>query len=440
MKRFTLMRALVPLLFTALLSACDSEGIDRFDDGAALGSATSTGAVNGGPNRFVQLEKLSFEAELPSVINVLFQAKDRFDNAIAGLQTSDFQILEDNEPVSVAETSLSIVPREELPFSLRTVLMVDTSSSISPSDLDQIKAALLSLIVDVDGSSLLLPQQEIAIYSFNDTVTLLRDFSSNTEGLVSTIENIQPAIAITPTDFFGAAITGAGQVEDSFDINQITQGAVIIITDGTDTAGRNSLNDAIDAVKDKSVYTLGVGNEISADTLGRIGTAGTFSLGSFDQLNSALATINQQVVDSANSFYFLNYASPKRRAEGNASSIHDIRLLVLNNANRGSSATITDSFDSSEFSNVQAEVIVSGPNRLELQQSAVFRATTRWAPQPINNYIWSLQDDNTACEIGNQTSTSITVTGVAAGNCTLMVEDLSAGGAAAWFSIEVVTD
>ena len=111
MKRFTLMRALVPLLFTALLSACDSEGIDRFDDGAALGSATSTGAVNGGPNRFVQLEKLSFEAELPSVINVLFQAKDRFDNAIAGLQTSDFQILEDNEPVSVAETSLSIVPR-----------------------------------------------------------------------------------------------------------------------------------------------------------------------------------------------------------------------------------------------------------------------------------------------------------------------------------------
>ena len=160
MKRFALIRALVPLLFTVLLSACDSEGIDRFDEAASLGSGT--GAVSTGPNRFVQLEKLSFEATLPSIISVMFQAKDRFDNAISGLQTNDFQILEDDLPVSVAETSLSIVPREQLPFSLRTVLMIDTSSSISPSDLDKIKAALLGLIIDVNGRSLLLPQQEIA--------------------------------------------------------------------------------------------------------------------------------------------------------------------------------------------------------------------------------------------------------------------------------------
>lgn len=439
MNRFALIRALVPLLFTVLLSACDSEGIDRFDEAASLGSGT--GAVSTGPNRFVQLEKLSFEATLPSIISVMFQAKDRFDNAISGLQTNDFQILEDDLPVSVAETSLSIVPREQLPFSLRTVLMIDTSSSISPSDLDKIKAALLGLIIDVNGRSLLLPQQEIAIYSFDDTVTLLRDFSSSTEGLVSTIENIQPAIAITPTDFYGAAITGAGRIEDSFDLNQITQGAVIIITDGTDTAGRNTLEDAIDAVTGKSVYTLGVGDEISADILGRIGTRGTFNLRSFDQLNSALATINQQVVDSANSFYFLHYASPKRRAEGDASSIHNIELSVINNANNGSSSTITDSFDSSEFSNVQAEVVIAGPNRLELQQSAVYRANTRWAPQPISNYVWSLQEEgNTSCAIGNQTSTSITVTGVASGNCTLIAEDLSAGGVQAWFTIEVVLD
>ena len=194
---------------------------------------------------------------------------------------------------------------------------------------------------------------------------------------------------------------------------------MIIITDGTDTAGRNTLEDAIDAVTGKSVYTLGVGDEISADILGRIGTRGTFNLRSFDQLNSALATINQQVVDSANSFYFLHYASPKRRAEGDASSIHNIELSVINNANNGSSSTITDSFDSSEFSNVQAEVVIAGPNRLELQQSAVYRANTRWAPQPISNYVWSLQEEgNTSCAIGNQTSTSITVTGVASGNCT----------------------
>ena len=131
------------------LSACSSEGIDRVpeqdqvDRGNVTSSATrdfpdSIGTA--GPSRYVLLNKLNFEAKLPSIVSVLFQASDQYGNAIAGLQTPDFQVLEDNEAVSETETSLSIVPHEELPFSLRTILMVDNSSSILPADLDRIKA------------------------------------------------------------------------------------------------------------------------------------------------------------------------------------------------------------------------------------------------------------------------------------------------------------
>ncbi len=443
MKLLNYKRAFFPLLLTLLVSACDGEGIDRnlSNDGInPSGSSRGSSIVSNSPNRFVQLEKLSFESTLPSIISVMFQATDQYGKAIAGLQTSDFILLEDNEAVSAAETSLSIVPHEQLPFSLRTVIMIDVSSSISPSDLEKIKSAVRGMIIDTEGQSKLLPQQEVALYSFNDTVSLLRDFSSNTDSLVNTLESIQPAVAITPTDFYGAVIIGASRIEDSFDITQISQGTVIIITDGTDTAARNTYLNATAAVNGKSVYTLGIGDEISEDVLHRIGTSGTFALRNFEQLNSVLTSINQQVVDSANSFYYLHYASPKRGAESAASSEHTIRLSVQNNANRSGSSVITDRFDASEFSNVQAEVVVSGPKRLELQQSAIYRANTRWGPQPISDYLWTLPAENISCEMERLSSSSIRVTGVASGSCTLTAEDQSAGGVQGWYSIDVVTD
>ncbi len=439
---------LAQILFAALasataLSACDGEGIDRLqnDAGAATQNISQTsGATVVGPNRFVQLEKINFDAALPSVITVMFQATDRYGGAIAGLQTSDFAILEDNQPVSPAETSLAIVPHDELPYSLRTVVMIDVSSSISPADLAQIKDGVLGMLTNADGQSSLLPQQEIAIYTFNDRVELLRDYTNNTDDLVATLQSIQPADAITPTDFYGAVIAGAGRIEDTFDITQITQGNLIIITDGTDTAARNTQADALSSVIGKSVYTLGVGDEISAETLQQFGTSGTFALRNFAQLNSSLEAINQQVVDSANSFYFLHYASPKRGAEGAQTSIHDITLSVNNNSNRGNTAVISDQFDATDFSNVEPEVIITGPKRLELLQAGIYRATTRWGPQPSGSYLWSLPVDNTACQIDSLSTTSIRVTGVALGSCTLTAEDQTAGGVQAWYSLDVVAD
>ena len=444
MKSLKLKRALFPLLFTVLLSACDSEGIDRAlaADDAVIGSSTlsTNGITASEPNRFVQIEKINFEATLPSIISVMFQATDRFGSAITDLQTSDFILLEDNEPVSVAETSLAIVPHEQLPFSIRTVIMIDVSSSISPSDLDKIKAAVRGMITNTEGQSTLLPQQEIALYSFNDTVSLLDDFTNHTDNLLTTLENIQPAVAITPTDFYGAVITGTSRVENSADLDQISQGNVIIITDGTDTAARNTLSSALDSVNGKSVYTLGVGDEISESILEQIGTSGTIALRNFEQLNAVLRSINQEVVDRANSFYFLHYASPKRGAESADSSIHDIRLSVANNANTGGTSVITDQFDSTDFSNVEAAVVISGPQRLELQQAGIYRANTRWSSQPIGNFVWSLPPENTSCHLDRLSSTSIRVTAVATGECTLTAEDQAAGGIQGWFTIEVITD
>ncbi|OED39443.1 hypothetical protein AB833_15390 [Chromatiales bacterium (ex Bugula neritina AB1)] len=439
-----------PLVLSLLIS-CSSEGIDRnldaleglpsHSDGA---STTGVGPDLGspldrpGPRRYVLLEQLNFEATLPSIISILFHASDQYGNAISGLQTSDFTLLEDQTEISRTETSLSIVPHQELPFTLQTVVMIDVSSSIQPADLDKMKTAVKALLVNDEGTSRLLPQQEIALFTFNDTITQLKGFSSSTQSLVEAVDSIQPAIAITPTDFYGAIIQGTSQWTDNFDLSSIVQGTLIIITDGTDTASRHTLRDAVSAVRGKSVYTLGVGSEISREALSAIGTSGSHALVNFSELRNALESINAQVKNAANSFYYLHYASPKRKAEGaNASSSHSIRLSVLDNANQTSSGTISGVFDSTEFSNVSAEVIIAGPRRLELQQTATLRASTRWGPSPDANYIWSLNDNNFSCSMDVVTNNVVRITGVAEGNCTIQAQDTSAGGVRNWHSVTV---
>jgi len=433
------------------LSSCSSEGIDRnleahnellLGDAPSAGNAPTLGSPldRPGPNRYVLLEKLNFEAALPSIISILFRASDQYGNAISGLQTADFSLLEDNQSVSRAETSLSVVPQQELPFSLMTVIMIDVSSSIQPADLDKTKAAVNSLLIDENGSSRLLPQQQVALYTFDDSVSQLKGFSSNADSLVATINAIQPAIAITPTDFYGAVIEGTAQWTDSFDLSSIVQGTLIIITDGTDTAGRHSYKEALAASKGKAVYTLGVGNEIAASTLASVGTAGSYALQNFEQLQQALESISQQVKNTANSFYYLHYASPKRRAEGAGSSNHTIKLSVANNANSSASGVITENFNSADFSNVSAQLVVSGPSRIETRQTATLRASTRWGPSPDTSYVWTIDDRNEACSMDVVSNSAARVTGVAEGSCTIQVEDLSAGSVRTWHSISVVSD
>jgi len=89
-------------------------------------------------------------------------------------------------------------------------------------------------------------------------------------------------------------------------------------------------------------------------------------------------------------------------------------------------------------------VIISGPNRIELDQSGIISATTRWGPQTPSNFVWSLPEDNTTCQIDRLTATitatSIRLTGVATGNCTLTAEDQAAGGVQGWFSVNIFSN
>ena len=405
-----------------LLGGCD--GIDeRSENGGDGGRGGSEGIV---------LEKLEFSQSPPSIITIFFRAKDGNGRPVATLTNDDFEVLENDQPVSPTETWQEVVPRDALPYSLETVILLDTSNSIAsnPENLEKMKAAVKSLVVDSEGNSVLLPQQRIAVYTFsdferNETPTEVRAFSSNAQGLAEAIDAIPTPIP-DATNLYGAVRYGVSLWSDQFDTSRITQGQLIVVTDGSDTTNRFTLNEALQAIGDKSVFTIAIGNELSPDVLQQLGTAGRFRLDNFDQLQATLAAVTQEISDLANSFYYLHYASPKRAAGGDRSnSNHTLTLRVKNNKNTADDAVIgPETFNSFEFTRAIPQVAITGPTTIEVGQQADYTARTRWTHR-AGSYSWEVTG---ACDQLGPTGDSYGVRGSVIGECELIATDNNNNG------------
>jgi hypothetical protein len=114
-----------------------------------------------------------------------------------------------------------------------------------------------------------------------------------------------------------------------------------VFTDGSDTQGRHTLQEALDALGSRNrVYTVGLGSEIEPDVLKQLGTAGFFSIDDAGQLEKRFREIQSDIVATANSFYWLSYSSPKR-----GYSQHQLLVTIRNSP----SGRIELSFSSRDF-------------------------------------------------------------------------------------------
>jgi hypothetical protein len=86
---------------------------------------------------------------------------------------------------------------------------------------------------------------------------------------------------------------------------------MIVFTDGSDTQGSTSFNDALNAINGRRVYTVGLGEDIEPEILEILGTSGFYYVNDINTLNTAFQEIADEINDYANSFYWLNYSSPK---------------------------------------------------------------------------------------------------------------------------------
>jgi hypothetical protein len=252
---------------------------------------------------------------LPCYIHFMFQVIDYDKRGYSQLKRSDFLLKEDDQPVSVTESEDTLINRHAVHYTLKTVIMLDNSASVN-ANLSSIKTAAKTLLRSMD------PSQQIALYSFSDHPIVLQDFTTDSIKLRQAVDKLTEGPQTT--DLNGAVITGTSRWQDYYTVNDICQGFLILVTDGRDTQGRWNLAQALAARGSKRIFAIGLGNEIDPVALGKIANQGFTFLDKYTTLPARFKEIQQEMVDWANSFYWLRYQSPKR-----SDKMHTLKMILI---------------------------------------------------------------------------------------------------------------
>ncbi len=265
----------------------------------------------------------SVTTEQPNKVKILFQVLDLEERGVDNLTANDFELFENGDRISPLESNLQISKRLNNNYNLKTVLMLDNSTSITdddPQNLPSIKNAAIQLVNGMED------QQQISVFKFSASPEQLIDFTgkANQSGIIAAINSIDRGSK--STNLYGAVIRGAQELTESFTANLIEQSYMILFSDGDDTQESNTLAQALDAVAGKKVYTVGLGVDINPEVLDLIGTEGYFQINEANELTQIFTQIQADIVQLANSFYWLEYESPKR---GN--NEHLLNLFIKDN-------------------------------------------------------------------------------------------------------------
>jgi len=326
------------LLFAIFFSACKKNDNDSDNN-------------NGCP---VNIEIQETFDDLPHRVAVFFKAEDCNGLPLADLTKDDFDLFENTNNISSFEADARIIPNKQI-FAYNTLLLLDLSGSILESDnLDVLKEASRSFIDRVLPSETTDPNFEaikMEIWWFDGSTAIhqLVAPSSNPTLLKAGITAITPNISSdNSTNLHGAIIQGAEKVRTRLqqylnaDSINIAATSLVLFTDGTDQASRETEEEARNAIanapSDISFYAIGLGGEIDKEMLQTIGRNGFVETIDITNLTGKFNEIAKLVRDEANSHYYLGYCSPKRAGQ------HEITIRI-----KGRSGEGIANFDASDF-------------------------------------------------------------------------------------------
>jgi hypothetical protein len=299
------------LIAIALLSA----GLAACDDGP-----TEPRTVIEDKGLALRLE--SKEVRSPANVSIVFQVRTSAGKPVPGLAVEDFTLFENGDPISSFEAARAILPKPGK-FVARTMLVLDLSGSVlNPSSLPALKEAARSFIIATTPASAM-NETEIGIWWFDGAADLhsLGPSTNNRAALLAAIDKIAPGISKDVSTNLNGAVIHAVEMAAEKDREDerrdvISANSVVIFTDGTDRAARRTEQDALETVLRYkgavSIYTIGLGNEIREASLKTIGASGFVSARDVSELESAFSAVGANIRDEANSYYLLEYCSPKR--------------------------------------------------------------------------------------------------------------------------------
>ncbi|MDR0681945.1 MAG: VWA domain-containing protein, partial [Dysgonamonadaceae bacterium] len=288
----------------------------------------------------------------PSFVDVLVSVKDNNGKGVDYLENVDFAVTENGEAIS-SESHSYIRKMDAIPFNIKTVLMLDNSSSIGYKDIERLKQAAVELVKIKNE------KQEYAIYSFSDNAILIQDFTADVNTLVQRISQIKTGSSTT--DLYNSYITGMNKLPAEYSTKDAIQKCFfVMISDGDETQHKYTTaleNAALSARGAKTAYMIGLGQDLNTTRLTKLASsdANYFSVTNTSGLKSIFLQIQNDIMREANSFYNLTYLSAKRENNGTVT----LRLSVNNNQNGNSDCYYQTTFVGTGFETTNAGVYLN---------------------------------------------------------------------------------
>jgi Ca-activated chloride channel family protein len=248
------------------------------------------------------------------VVSVTVTVRDAQGQLVTDLPRDAFDVREDGESQGVTQFT-----RERVPLSL--VVLLDTSDSMFGSRLQDARDAVERFV-----TGLLDPSDEFAIAAFNHQLRVVLDWTDSVTGVHNVLERLRSTGSTALYD----AISG---VLPLIDLRHRERAAVLVISDGTDTASDAKLRDVQSALNRNEAFVYAVAIDApdrrpinaSVNTVA-LATITDQSGGHTETVQSTGALLDalQRIAEELNHQYLVGYATPRRPDE----KYHTIRVRI----------------------------------------------------------------------------------------------------------------
>ncbi len=218
---------------------------------------------------------------------------------VTNLKASDWELLEDGQPVPV-DTAERV---QDIDNPIAVVLGIDVNAGMDGKPLRDTKDAASDFVFN------LLPQDEVAALSFGDGVKLLHRFSNNKPAVVARIRELQTGNEST---LYDAVLQGLDMLAQQPSGRKV----MLFLSDGQDTASRARLADVLARASEARVpiFTIGLGTEVNMDALRKISDA-SGGVALYAPTSEDVLGAYQTVANHLRSEYALTFRS-KLKADG----------------------------------------------------------------------------------------------------------------------------
>lgn len=252
----------------------------------------------------------TFEAGI-EIINLTVSVTDAVNRYVTDLSERDFAIYEDG-----VRQEVSLFTHESLPISL--VLMIDTSASMEEK-LPVAQGAALRFVKTLRA------QDQAEVVQFNDRAAPLQDFTSDHTALEVAIKRTE---ASGPTALHNALYIALKELGRQKKIGELRRLAIILLSDGEDTASLVTDEQVIDLAKktEISIYAISLRpsrvldrEKLSFSQATHLLTVLARETGGQVHFPSSLSELDQvydRIAEELRTQYSIGYVSSNKRRDG----------------------------------------------------------------------------------------------------------------------------